>query len=276
MSNKHTIESAIWYEESSHNEFQPDACFCHGYDVANELIPNASWFDYLYLLISGNRPSESQSRLLEKLAVLLANPGIRDLSVQAAMNAGVGNAPEASVLVAALAGGSGQYLGAKEIAYCMSYFDKLELKPFCERVENSSKDSDIWPDLDHLPGFDEYSTQPSKFVSQCLVRLAAYSDGSCLKWLVQNRLQIEQYFGQPIALSTVIAAVFRDLALSGEQAQYLFLILRLPGAAAHAMEQKNLGWQKFPFFADTVKYEGESEPLELPDVDALIEGYVND
>lgn len=30
----------------------------------------------------------------------------------------------------------------------------------------------------------------------------------------------------------------------------LFLLLRLPGAAAHSLEQKKLGWRKYPFFGD--------------------------
>jgi citrate synthase len=36
----------------------------------------------------------------------------------------------------------------------------------------------------------------------------------------------------------------------------LYLLLRLPGAAAHALEQKQLGFKRFPFFHGAVKYTG--------------------
>ena len=32
----------------------------------------------------------------------------------------------------------------------------------------------------------------------------------------------------------------------------LYLLLRLPGAAVHALEQRESGWKKYPFFADAV------------------------
>ncbi len=54
-------------------------------------------------------------------------------------------------------------------------------------------------------------------------------------------------------MSGVIAAAFIDLELSPDQAEMMYLFLRLPGAAAHALEQKELGWKKYPFFGPAVK-----------------------
>lgn len=36
----------------------------------------------------------------------------------------------------------------------------------------------------------------------------------------------------------------------------LYLLLRLPGAAVHALEQKRYGFKRFPFFHGAVKYVG--------------------
>jgi citrate synthase len=41
-----------------------------------------------------------------------------------------------------------------------------------------------------------------------------------------------------------------DLNLSIQQAEMLYLFLRLPGAAAHALEQQKYGWRYYPFFAN--------------------------
>lgn len=64
---------------------------------------------------------------------------------------------------------------------------------------------------------------------------------------------MEETTGYPIAISGVAAAILNDLKFSEEQAEMLYLLLRLPGAAAHALEQKELDWTKYPFFRDGIK-----------------------
>ena len=57
-------------------------------------------------------------------------------------------------------------------------------------------------------------------------------------------------------MSGVAAATCRDLGLNAEQGEMLYLLLRLPGAAVHALEQARLGFKRFPFFHGAVKYVG--------------------
>jgi citrate synthase len=38
----------------------------------------------------------------------------------------------------------------------------------------------------------------------------------------------------------------------------LHLLLRLPGAAAHALEQQELGHKKFPFYANDLQLDSEA------------------
>jgi citrate synthase len=45
----------------------------------------------------------------------------------------------------------------------------------------------------------------------------------------------------------VAAAALSDLGFSAEQGDMLYLLLRLPGAAAHALEQVNYGFKRFPY-----------------------------
>jgi citrate synthase len=40
-----------------------------------------------------------------------------------------------------------------------------------------------------------------------------------------------------------------DLGFTPDQGEMLHLLLRLPGAAAHALEQREQGHKDFPFFA---------------------------
>ena len=93
---------------------------------------------------------------------------------------------------------------------------------------------------------------PVKQTLSCLARLGT---GLHLPWLQQNLAEIEVLAGCPLALSGVAAAAFSDLGLTPEQGEIMYLLLRLPGAAAHALEQRPLGYKKFPF--GTVELEEE-------------------
>ena len=99
-----TIRSRIWEESpEADNPFAAAACYCSGFDVYGDLLGKASWIEYLYLLFRQDPPTPSETKLLEGLAVAIANPGPRDHSVRAAMCAGVGGSSGASALMAALA-----------------------------------------------------------------------------------------------------------------------------------------------------------------------------
>ena len=54
-----------------------------------------------------------------------------------------------------------------------------------------------------------------------------------------------------------VAAAFIDLGLTADQAEMVYLLLRLTGAAAHALEQRDPGHKQFPFFALVL----EDDPL---------------
>ncbi len=61
------IHTEIWQEEASaDNPFVAERCFCAGYDVYDELLNNASWFEYIWLLFRLERPEQWQIELLEK------------------------------------------------------------------------------------------------------------------------------------------------------------------------------------------------------------------
>jgi hypothetical protein len=55
-----------------------------------------------------------------------------------------------------------------------------------------------------------------------------------------------------LAMTGVFAAACLDLGLNAEQAEMLFLQLRLSGAAVHALEQQQLGWKKFPYVSQLI------------------------
>ena len=66
------------------------------------------------------------------------------------------------------------------------------------------------------------------------------------------------------------AAAFYDLGFNPRQGEMLFLLLRLPGAAAHSLEQRENGWRNYPYFGNAVHLEDDPGPILHS-----IEGYIN-
>lgn len=252
------IHTKIWREEPEpDNPFAAQKSFCAGYDVYGDLLGKASWIEYLYLLFKLEKPTKEQAKLLETIAVAIANPGIRDHSVRAAMNAGVGGSTSASALMAALAVGAGQYGGAREVFLVMQLWDECgqDIQKWKEALLNPVKEerADIWLPMEHPPGFDPNGVSCPTPILQTLEKLASLSKkNSNLHWLLENKSILESAIEIPLALTGVIATAFTDLKFTQEEGEMLFLILRLPGASVHSLEQKKHGWRKYPFFMDQV------------------------
>lgn len=245
------IHTRIWREEPEpDNPFATRAAFCRGYDVYGEMLGNARWVEMLYLLFREQAPTAMQADTLEALAVALANPGPRDASVHAAMCGGICGSTAASSLMAALAVGAGQLSGGREVFLAMQGWAHCgcDLDAWQQRLVGlEAIPGSIWPTSEHPPGFDPHGVTTATHVKQTLAYLASLSDGTCLSWLQQNLPDMERAADCPLALSGVAAAAFSDLGFTPEQGEMLHLLLRLPGAAAHALEQRPMGYKNFPF-----------------------------
>ena len=261
----HTIHTQIWREEAEpDNPFATRAAYCRGYDVFGEMLGQSRWVEMLYLLFCSEAPTRAQADLLEALAVALANPGPRDASVHAAMCGGVCGSTAASSLMAALAVGAGQLSGGREIFLAMQAWERYGTALGAWRDGFSAPPTSpgsIWPPSEHPPGFDPHGVSTATAVTQTLACLTRFDVGSRLPWLEKNLSALEAYAACPLALSGVVAAAFADLGLTPEQGEMLHLLLRLPGAAAHALEQRPLGYKKFPF--GTVELEVDVEGAQL-------------
>jgi citrate synthase len=260
----HTIRTRIWREEpESDNPFATRASFCRGYDVYGEMLGHARWVEMLYLLFRNEAPSAAQADVLEALAVALANPGPRDASVHAAMCGGVCGSTAASSLMAALAVGAGQFAGGHEVFLAMEGWAACgtDLDAWHQHFSLPGDASgSIWPKSEHAPGFDPHGVSTATTVKQTLACLAGFNTGKYLPWLQQNVAGMETAAGCPLALSGVAAAAFADLGFIPDQGEMLHLLLRLPGAAAHALEQRPLGYKNFPFGTVVLENEPTGEP----------------
>ena len=246
------ISTRIWLEEpEADNPFAARAAWCHGYDVYGEALGRARWADMLYLLMRGELPSAARARLLDAVAVALMNPGPRDPAVHAAMCGGVGGSTAAATLIAALSVGAGRSGGAQDVCQAMADWAACGTSIVAWQARLATprpQVDDVWPEMPHAPGFDPHGVRASTVVMQALQTLASLSDGPALPWLLDHRAVLEGWAGRPLSLAGVAAAALTDLGFSPEEGEMLHLILRLPGAAAHALEQGRAGFKHFPFY----------------------------
>lgn len=252
------VHTRIWREEAEpDNPFATRAAYCRGYDVFGAMVGRARWVEMLCLLFRDELPGPAALDALEALAVALANPGPRDPSIHAAMCGGVGGSSAAASLIAALSVGAGRYRGARDV------FDAITAWQACgtdiaawvaHRDRDTSSEVEIWPAREHPPGFDPHGVATPTTVRQLLETLAGIAASPRLSWLARHRQELEAAIGLPLDLAGVAAAALCDLGFSAAEGEMLYLLLRLPGAAAHALEQEKLGYKRFPFY-----------PVELED-----------
>lgn len=262
MSSENPIHTRIWHEEAEpDNPFAPRAAYCRGYDVFGQLVGNTRWVEMLMLLFRDELPPPAALNMLEALAVALANPGPRDPSVHAAMCGGVGGSTAAASLIAALAVGAGRNRGARDVFDAMQAWQACadHFPDWVSQISQPASDIiDVWPAREHPPGFDPHGLSTATTVRQLLETLADIAATPRLVWLAAQRPHVEQAVGLPLEISGVAAAAFADLGFPPPEGEMLYLLLRLPGAAAHALEQESYGYKRFPFY-----------PLELENDPAI-------
>lgn len=255
-----TVTSKFWQElPEADNPFAAAMCRCAGFDVYGDLLGKATATDYLYLLLRHEPPKAWERELLNGLAIAIGNPGPRDLSVHAAMSGGAGGSGLAACLMAALAPAAGNFGGAMEVNTLITLWREFgtDLAAWQAHVSQNfpltppaDELAQVWPALEHAPGFDPYGTSCATPVKQTLDALAAFSSGPHLKWLRDNRDALEAAAKKPLALCAVAAAALVDLGCEPAVGEMFYLLLRLPGAAAHALEQHERGWRTLPFYGD--------------------------
>lgn len=249
------IHTEIWNEEPEpDNRFATRAAYCRGYDVFGDMVGNARWVEMLFLLLRPELPDPAALDLLEALAVALANPGPRDPSVHAAMCGGIAGSNAAASLMAALAVGAGRYHGARDVHAAMQSWAACgtDIEAWRKRMQDGENDAaviDVWPEPEHPPGFEPHALASATSTRQLLAALARIGNTPRLNWLAAHREALEDAAGMPLEQSGVAAAAFCDLGLAPDEGEMLFLLLRLPGAAMHALEQQRRKYTEFPFYA---------------------------
>jgi len=240
-----TIKTRLWDEDPDlRSPFLGRTVRLAGFDYFGDLLGRAGWAQTVWLLFAGEPPTPFQHTLFEDLAVALANSGPRDPAVHAAMSAGIGGSHPAAALMAALAVGAGDHGGTAELGRAMRAWQRATDTSLSEAFSAQADPNGTWP------GFSPMADVTAPTVLQCLERLSTRSrQAGHLAQLSDAAAGLSAHCGGGLTLTGVAAAAFMDLERPVAQAEALHLLLRLPGALAHALEQSETSYRDFPFFA---------------------------
>ncbi len=159
--------------------------------------------------------------------------------------------------MAATAVGAGNLGGAREVYQWLQMVGTLgrDAQAWLDWIAEPVAEQriDVWLPLEHVPGFDPNGASCPRPVLQTLEALVDIAPGGTLEWLRDQRPALEAAVGYPLAFSGVASAALHDLGCTPPQGEMLYLLLRLPGAAAHALEQEEYGWRQYPFFRSSLE-----------------------
>lgn len=223
---------------------EPNKILLRGYPV-DEVMGRLTFGEAIYLLLVGEVPSPAIGSLLEAMLVSFIDHGATPPSTLAARNLATAGAPLRACVAAGVLG-FGRYHGG-DIETCMQFLDAgLE---FVRRGSTYREAADriVQRYLDAgetIPGFGHrFHTRDPRAARlfQMALELEAEAEHIQMIRAVELALadrQPENETPLPVNIDGAIAAVCGDLGLPRAVADALFVISRVPGIAAQALEEK--------------------------------------
>lgn len=256
------ISTAITREIPAEDDpYRPVRTLMHGYDLYEDVLPNMGYGEAMLLMMTGRPPRPDESRRFELMMTAAMNPGPRDPAVRAAMGGGVGGTTVGNSLIAGLAVLQGSLSGGLAVEECARLLtDGLVMERNRKHCSTRTLGERIQVQYPQWPGFGLVGSGPDVRAPALLgqARFALGKDGPHAGLALKLATWVEDHQGLYLNLAGAFAAVAMDLELSPEIASGLFLLAGGAGALAHAVEQRNKPWHKFPIYwkPECYRYEG--------------------
>jgi citrate synthase len=245
---------------------EPNRILIRGYPL-DEMMGRVSFGEAIHLLLTGELPTPSIGRLVEAMLVSFIDHGATPPSTLAARNAATTGASLRGAVAAGVLG-FGRHHGG-DILACRAVLDDGLSRV---RAGSSVADAASWlaarlVETNEIPppGFGHrYHTRDPRATR--LLQLA-------------HELEVDHHYSQliralehalgrhpasadrslPVNVDGAIAAICGDLGLSPEVSDALLIISRVPGLAAHALEEQRREAPMRPINPTTHAYDGPSE-----------------
>lgn len=245
---------------------EPNKILVRGYPI-DELMARVSFADAIYLLLTGDLPSPSISRLIEAMLVSFIDHGATPPPTLSARNAATTGASIRGAVAAGVLGFGRHYGG--DILACRQRLDEgLDLfRAGSHMAEAATAMADRLVQANDIPppGFGHrfHRTDPR---ATRLLQIAheLEVDHEYTQFLRALELALSRHPGLagralPINVDGAIAAVTGDLGLAPEVADALLIISRVPGLAAHVLEEQRRERPMRVIDPNAHRYDGPSE-----------------
>ena len=245
---------------------QPNKILVRGYPI-DELMARVSFGDAIYLLLTGDLPSPAISRLVDAMLVSFIDHGATPPPTLSARNAATTGASIRGAVAAGVLGFGRHYGG--DILACRQRLDEgLALSragaPMAEAAvtlaDRLVEANDIPP-----PGFGHRFHQTDPRATR-LLQIAhelevdhEYTQVLRALELALSRHRALSGRSLPVNVDGAIAAVTGDLGLAPEVADALLIISRVPGLAAHVLEEQRRERPMREIDPKAHRYDGPSE-----------------
>lgn len=246
---------------------EPNRILVRGYRL-DELMGRFSFAEAIHLLLSGELPSPAAGRLMDALLVSSIDHGATPPATLAARNVAAAGAPvRAAAAAGVLACGSSP--GGGGVEACLRFLtDGLALvgewvshDDAARRLVNDALENGAPP-----PGFGHRFHAPDPRAARLLQLALELELDSAHVQLIRSveRVLAERHddaAAHPPQINEegAIAAICADLGFDAEAASALFMISRLPGIVAHAIEERGRHAPLRPIDPVGAVYDGPDE-----------------
>ena len=249
----------------------PNRILIRGYPL-DEVMGRASFGDTIYLLLTGELPSPSIGRLMDAMLVSFIDHGVTPPSTLAARNTATTGASIRGAVAAGVLG-FGRYHGGDALA-CRQLLDdglsrarggRSMAEAAAEIVDELVAAGEVPP-----PGFGHrYHTIDPRATRllQIAHELEVDHEYTMLIRAVEHALKCHPGLADqsmPVNVDGAIAAICGDIGLPPEVADAVLIISRVPGLAAHALEEQRREKPMRAIDSGSHSYDGPSE-RRLPD-----------
>ena len=227
---------------------QPNKIIVRGYSL-DEMMGRVSFGEAVYLVLTGELPAADVGRLVEALLVSALDHGATPPSTLAARNVATTGAPMRAAAAAGLLAFGSPLGGGGSIDGCFRFLDEgLGLVGEWVSFDDAARRH-----IDQMlaggqtpPGFGHrFHTRDPRAARLLQIALELELEGRYIQFIraVERVLAERQSTPDdpPLAINIdgAIAAVSGDLGLDAETANVLFMVSRLPGIVAHAIEERH-------------------------------------
>ncbi len=224
---------------------EPNKILMRGYPL-DELMGRLTFGEAIYLLLVGEVPSPAIGSLLEAMLVSFIDHGATPPSTLAARNTATAGAPLRACVASGVLG-FGRFHGG-DIESCMQFLhDGMEqvrrgasYHEAADRLVQRCRDAG-----EAVPGFGHrYHTRDPRAARLFQMALELEVEAEHIQMIRAVEMTIQERRAEhetpmPVNIDGAIAAVCGDLGIPAAVADALFIISRVPGIAAQALEERD-------------------------------------